>query len=157
MVPEPVAELRRKNYNATVAWLRKVHSDLAVSRSKPDFPVPAHKPGQYTSLGLGYWEPRLPGCQEEELKPDDAAKLARRAYSIGCSVLFLNWLRFQLGFTWEQVIAAGAPTLAEVYQNLTGRSDALSRFKAQLEANFPSGTPSGLTTDQPYPLPGLPT
>jgi hypothetical protein len=76
--------------------------------------------------------------------------------SLGCSVLFLHWLRFQLGFTWEQIIAAGAPTLAEVYRNLTGRTDALTRFKAQLEANFPSGTPSGLTTDQPYPLPGLP-
>lgn len=76
--------------------------------------------------------------------------------SIGCAVLFLNWLRFQLGFGWAKIIAAGGPTLARVYKNLTGRSDALSRFKHQLETNFPSGMPSGLTRDQPYPLPGLP-
>ena len=39
-------------------------------------------------------------------------------FSIGCSVLFLNWLRFQLNFTWTQIIAAGTPTLAGTYKNL---------------------------------------
>src|SRR5215469_17795128 len=33
-------------------------------------------------------------------------------FSIGCSVLFLNWLRFQLNYSWTQIIAAGGPTLA---------------------------------------------
>ena len=41
------------------------HSDLMMLRVRPDFPVPPHKPGQYSTLGLGYWEPRVPGCQEE--------------------------------------------------------------------------------------------
>lgn len=77
--------------------------------------------------------------------------------SIGCAVLFLNWLRFQLGYTWQQIIAAGAPTLAGVYTKLTGKTDALQQFKAPLEIAFPPGTPSGLTTDQPYPLPGSST
>jgi ferredoxin--NADP+ reductase len=36
---------------------------------------------------MGYWEPRFPGCQAEELAPGDETKLARRAYSISCSVL----------------------------------------------------------------------
>jgi hypothetical protein len=80
----------------------------------------------------------------------------RNYVSIGCSVLFLNWLRFQLGFSWTQIIAAGAPTLGQVYTNLTGRADAFDRFSAHLEANYPYGTDSGLTTDQPFPLPGLP-
>jgi hypothetical protein len=80
----------------------------------------------------------------------------RNYWAIGCSVLFLNWLRFQLGFSWAQIIAAGTPTLDRVYKNLTGRTDALSRFKAHIEANFPSNTPSQLNTDQPFPLPGLP-
>lgn len=87
MTPEEVAELRRQRYNATVVWLRKAHSDLMILRVKPDFPLPQHKPGQYGSLGLGYWEPRFPGCQEEVLTPGEEAKLARRAYSISCSVL----------------------------------------------------------------------
>ena len=71
MTPEQVAELRRTRYNATVVWLRKLHSDLMVVRVRPDAAVPSHKPGQYTSLGLGYWEPRHPDCQEEDVKPGD--------------------------------------------------------------------------------------
>src|SRR5713101_3238539 len=87
MNPEELAEQRRKRYNATVVWLRKIQSDLLILRVRPDFPVPAHKPGQYTTLGLGYWEPRFPGCQEQPLQPGDETKLARRSYSISCSVL----------------------------------------------------------------------
>lgn len=87
MTPEEVAELRRTRYNAAVVHLRKTHSDLMVLRVKPDFPLPKHKPGQYSSLGLGFWEPRFPGCQEESLAPGEEGKLARRAYSISCSVL----------------------------------------------------------------------
>jgi hypothetical protein len=80
----------------------------------------------------------------------------RDYWAIGCSVLFLNWLRFQLGYSWNQIIAAGAATLDSVYQKLTVRTDALQRFQSHIEANYPSGTPSGLATDQPFPLPGLP-
>jgi ferredoxin--NADP+ reductase len=87
MTPEEIAELRKKRYNATVVWLRKPHPDLMVFRVRPDFPRPSHKPGQYSTLGLGNWEPRFPGCQEETLQPGDEQKLVRRAYSISCSVL----------------------------------------------------------------------
>ena len=86
MTPEQIAELR-KRYNATVVGLRKANPDLMCIRIKPDFPMPIHKPGQYTSLGLGYWEPRVEGCQPEKLKPGDEQKLVRRAYSIGCPML----------------------------------------------------------------------
>jgi len=106
MTPEEIAELRRTRYNATVAALKQIHSDLLVLRVRPDFRLPQHKPGQYTSLGLGYWEPRFPGCQEEALRPGDEAKLARRAYSISCSVLddggplldreHVDWLEFYI-------------------------------------------------------------
>jgi hypothetical protein len=70
----------------------------------------------------------------------------------GCAVLFLNYLHVQLGFTWQQIIAAGAPTLGETYTNLTGKSDGFDQFKALLATHFPVGTPSGLTTDNPFPL-----
>lgn len=86
MTPEEIAELRQRRYNGTVVHLHKIHSDLMVLRVKPDFPRPPHHPGQYCSLGLGYWEARVEGCQEETLKPDDLTKLVRRAYSISCSV-----------------------------------------------------------------------
>jgi ferredoxin--NADP+ reductase len=87
MTPEQIAELRGQRYNSSVAGIRLANSDLMCLRVKPDFPMPAHKPGQYTSLGLGNWEPRLAGCQEEYLKPEEEAKLTRRAYSISCPML----------------------------------------------------------------------
>ena len=73
-------------------------------------------------------------------------------FSIGCSVLFLNWLRFQLNFSWTQIIAAGAPTLAGTYKNLTGKNDGYATFKALIDQKFPPGKPSKLTKDNPFPL-----
>jgi ferredoxin/flavodoxin---NADP+ reductase len=87
MLPEEIAAARERRYNGTVIWLRKPNPDLLIMRVKPDFPRPPHRAGQYCSLGLGNWEPRAPGCQEENLKPGDEAKLVRRAYSISCSIL----------------------------------------------------------------------
>jgi len=41
-------------------------------RARPArFSVPAHKPGQYFTLGMGQWEPRASGCQDERPKPGD--------------------------------------------------------------------------------------
>jgi ferredoxin--NADP+ reductase len=104
MTPEQIAKLRLERYNATVVSLRKTHSDLLIARIQPDFPLPSHKPGQYSSLGLGNWEPRHPGCQEESIPPGEENKLVRRAYSISCGVLDdqghllnrngVNWLEF---------------------------------------------------------------
>ena len=79
--------LRAKHYNATVAWLKRVHDELMVLRIRPDFTIPQHHPGQYSTLGMGHWEPRAPRCQPEELKPGDEKKLIRRAYSLSCSIL----------------------------------------------------------------------
>jgi ferredoxin--NADP+ reductase len=87
MTAAQIAELRRQKYNATVTHLRKIHSDLLILRVRPDFPLPQHKPGQFTTLGLGYWEPRAPGCTEETLTPGEETKLARRSYSISHPIL----------------------------------------------------------------------
>jgi ferredoxin--NADP+ reductase len=87
LTPDQISELRQKRYNATVVRLHKAHSDLMMVRVRSDFPRPVHQPGQYSSLGLGYWEPRMPGCQEEQLKPGEEQRLVRRAYSIGCPIL----------------------------------------------------------------------
>jgi ferredoxin/flavodoxin---NADP+ reductase len=87
MTPEQIADLRRQKYNATVVHLRRAHSDLMMVRVRSDAPRPPHKPGQYSVLGLGCWEPRFPGCQEEVLAPGEELKLARRSYSISCPIL----------------------------------------------------------------------
>src|SRR5471030_2666354 len=87
MTPDEIAELQKKTYNATVASLTLANEDLMVLRVKPDAGVHAHRPGQYSTLGMGTWEPRAPGCQDELPKPGEEKKLIRRAYSISCSVL----------------------------------------------------------------------
>jgi ferredoxin--NADP+ reductase len=79
--------LRKQHYNATVASLRLPNPDLMIVRVRPDFAIPSHKPGQYSTLGLGHWEPRAPGCQDEIPKPGEEKKLIRRAYSISHSIL----------------------------------------------------------------------
>jgi len=86
MTPDEINSLRQK-YNATIVHLHKPHPDLMICRVQPDFPLPAHAPGQYTTLGLGFWEPRHPEAQAENIKPDYVNKLCRRSYSISCSVL----------------------------------------------------------------------
>jgi ferredoxin--NADP+ reductase len=86
MTPDQVADLRKQRYNGTVVYRKTIHPDLMVIRVKPDFPRPAYHPGQYCALGLGYWEPRVEGCQPEELKPEDLTKVVRRSYSISSSI-----------------------------------------------------------------------
>jgi ferredoxin/flavodoxin---NADP+ reductase len=103
MTSEQVAALRRQHYNATIAWMRKANPDLVVLRIHPDFALPAHKPGQYTTLGLGFWEPRAPGCQDEIPSPASGGteeRLARRSYSIGCSILDEGGQLFGAGTNW---------------------------------------------------------
>ena len=80
--PDRIAELRISRYNATAVDVRFVHSDLMTIRVKPDFPIPAHHPGQYCSLGLGYWEPRVDGCQPETLDEGQETRLVLRPYSL---------------------------------------------------------------------------
>jgi ferredoxin--NADP+ reductase len=87
ITPEQIAEVRAARYNATLTHLTRIHTDLAVMRVKPDFPRPAYKAGQYCTLGLANFEPRVDGCQEEVLTPDDLPKLVRRSYSISHGLL----------------------------------------------------------------------
>jgi ferredoxin/flavodoxin---NADP+ reductase len=86
MTAEEIAELRQRRYNATVVSLTLFNPDLMMLRVKPDFPRPPHHPGQYCTLGLGYWERRVEGCQVESLAPGEETRVVRRAYSISCSI-----------------------------------------------------------------------
>jgi ferredoxin--NADP+ reductase len=80
--------LREENYNATITSIREHNPDLWVMRIKPDEPVEPFKPGQYTTLGLGYWEPRADDALEDfEENPDQIEKMARRSYSVSSSII----------------------------------------------------------------------
>ncbi len=80
-----IDELRTEHYNATITKFEPTHSDLWVLRVRPDRPGSAHLPGQYASLGLGYWEPRIDDAADPEAEAR-WEKLIRRSYSISSRV-----------------------------------------------------------------------
>ncbi len=74
--------------------------------------------------------------------------------SFGCALLFLYFLRSQLGFSMKAIVSAHARTLESVYANLTKDHNAFPTFTNLLEHAFPSGTPCGLVgSADPFPLP----
>lgn len=90
---EEISSLREKHYNATVTYLHKPNDHLVRMRVRLDDeasetgPALNYQPGQYTTLGMGYWEPRVEGSQAEELKEGQLQKVVKRAYSISCRIL----------------------------------------------------------------------
>lgn len=87
LTDDEIADLRRECYNAAVTHVYRVHDDLMIIRVRPDDGVPEFQAGQYTLLGLGYWESRVPGTQAEHLSEDDVRKMVKRAYSISFPIL----------------------------------------------------------------------
>lgn len=80
--------LRAANYNATISAIRRHNEDLWVMRIAPDEDLDPYEPGQYTTLGLGFWEPRADHVMEDfEADPDQLEKLARRSYSVSSSIV----------------------------------------------------------------------
>lgn len=86
--------------------------------------------------------------------------------SIGCATLFLNWLRFEHGHKWEQIIQSGdfswqqlgvAPvgTLGATFKKLTNRPDGYIQFLTFINQHFPvtQKVTSGLPSDTPFPFP----
>jgi hypothetical protein len=72
----------------------------------------------------------------------------------GCSTLFLWYLFAQLGFSINQIVAAGANTLGGVYRNLTGdTADPFPFFKQLMDTAFPgTATITSGNLDNPFPL-----
>ena len=81
------SDQQRSSYNAELTYVRRVHDDLLICRVRPDEGPLAFEAGQYTVLGLGYWEPRIAGVQTERLSEDKQRRLAKRAYSISCRLV----------------------------------------------------------------------
>lgn len=74
----------------------------------------------------------------------------------GCTTLFIYYLFTQLGYSINQIVAAGSSTLAGVYKNLTGdSSNPFPLFSSILALWYPSETSSavpGPNLDNPWPL-----
>ncbi len=77
--------LRSSHYNATITAFEKANSDLWILRVAPDDGDAAHHAGQYATLGLGYWEPRIDSGRDAT-REATARKLIRRSYSISSPI-----------------------------------------------------------------------
>ena len=119
---EQIAQVRASRYNATVTHLDKSHSDLMVIRVKPDFPRPKYLAGQYCTLGLANFEPRVEGCQAEALTDAEQTKLVRRSYSISSSIYLdgTDTIRDASADDWLEFY------VVLVRENLDGRVPALT-------------------------------
>ena len=80
-----IRDLRREHYNATITFFDHSHHDLWVLRIRPDNLQAGFRPGQYATLGLGYWEPRVDDA-DEGLTPERRRSLIRRSYSISSRI-----------------------------------------------------------------------
>jgi hypothetical protein len=77
----------------------------------------------------------------------------RNSTSSGCATLFLNYLHYQLGFSWQSITGAGGGTLADIHAALTGiHKNAFLPFATLLQQFFPAGITVSLPNDNPFPL-----
>jgi hypothetical protein len=72
----------------------------------------------------------------------------------GCATLFLYYLHSQLGYDWAAIVAAGAPTLGQTYQKLTGQDPAagFADFVALLSTLDMGGFLNVPASGDPFPI-----
>ncbi len=73
--------LADNHYNATITYFDRLTDEVWLFGVKPDDGPVSFTPGHYTSLGLGYWEPRIDDALESDIDKQ-WSKLARRSYSV---------------------------------------------------------------------------
>lgn len=84
--PDDVDRLRAESYNATLTHIRAHNDELWVMRVTPDEPIDPFEAGQYTTLALGFWEPRADEAHED-MTIIQEKKMARRSYSVSSSMV----------------------------------------------------------------------
>lgn len=85
VTPDLDRQLAEAYYNATITYFDRVTDELWILGVQPDVGPVSFVPGQYASLGLGFWEPRIDDVIEADL---DTCwhKLVRRSYSISSPI-----------------------------------------------------------------------
>lgn len=147
-----------RKYNATVHRILRHSPTLATFRIVLDEPPPPFVAGQYTTLGLGDWEPAArdlnfdpssdPAAVGDDGPPPSAGRLIKRAYSLTSSLVDESgaWLDWRTCGWWEFLVerVGGRP---EAFPTLTPRLFAL-REGARI---FVDRRPTGRYTTQRVP------
>lgn len=120
-----------------------------LSRALANDMVPGAEPSDFVSVPVWLDQTSPSGIYRQDFinntDPTDSDY-----FSIGCSVLFVNWLHFVLNYSWFEIIAAGGAPLASTYTKLTGKPDAFGDFTTAINRLFPPGTPSRTAVDNPF-------
>lgn len=77
-------------YNASITYFDRLTEEVWLVGIKPDEGTISFKPGQYASLGLGFWEPRVDDAIEDDID-ERWHKLVRRSYSISSPIFTGAW------------------------------------------------------------------
>ena len=77
--------LADEKYNATVSHIEKITSDLWIFRIESDSKKDDFKAGQFITIGLGSWEKRLEGCEQEYKFKEN--NIGKRAYSVSSPMI----------------------------------------------------------------------
>jgi hypothetical protein len=101
--------------------------------------------GSFRTGGWWIWSPRNNWVDDND---DSDTNFS----SIGCVTLFIHYLKFQLGFSLEQITQAGGGTPAAAYNRLTGRTDAFAPFKAAIERRFDVNVKEPFDSDNAFPI-----
>ena len=105
--------LAAQHYQSTLVDVVECNDTLRILRVRPDRGVPAFEPGQYVTLGLGLWEPRVDGVPSEALGEGQAKRLCKRPYSISHAILGQS----------GALIEASAQDFLELYVTLIDRAN----------------------------------
>ena len=62
-------------------------------------------------------------------------------FSYGCAIVFIYYLKSQLGYSMAQIVQAAGNTLEKRYQSLTGKTNGYAPFKALLHEYYPGSPP----------------
>ena len=78
------------------------------------------------------------GAWLQSVRADYLSQAGEDEVADGCRVLFLDHLHNDLEFGIEEIVAAAAPTLSDVYRTLTGHNDdPFPEFKALIDSRYP--------------------
>ncbi len=152
-VDEPA--LRRVHYNAVILGERMLHGAVMVIRVKPDGPLPPALPGQWMELGLGIWEPVMPGAEAGSARRSASDSVVRRAYSISSPILTPDHSKLidpgdEEAFEFFLSLVFPPAQRAARVPNLTGRLFCLQEGDRLFMSSQPMGsyTLDGLTPGQ---------
>jgi hypothetical protein len=106
----------------------------------------------WVNTWLGWPRPRPDWITQNEPSGGALVRGDLDQIAFGCGMIFIYFLRYQLGFPYDQIINAGGSLLSDRYRRLTGANDdPAARVNKLLDDHFGNGT-INLVSNNPFPL-----